>query len=151
MPFNTIVRVSLLCALCATAAVSQSQVYRWVDEKGQTHFGSQPPREYLRDANAYEVKVSPAKTTPDKPASNDQKPGQQAGAEGKNAANGAQVSPEQAAEYCQQSREYLNTLNSDFSRRYKIPDSEEVRPLTDAERARERNNAQQMISAYCKQ
>ena len=32
-----------LCVLASTAAAQSAPVYKWVDENGVTHFGSQPP------------------------------------------------------------------------------------------------------------
>ena len=32
-----------LLVLCSLSTQALSQVYTWVDEKGQKHFGSQPP------------------------------------------------------------------------------------------------------------
>ncbi len=52
-----IITGSLLLALSATA--SASQVYKWVDAQGNTHFGAQPPQG--QDATPINTVVAPPK------------------------------------------------------------------------------------------
>jgi hypothetical protein len=60
-----IITGSLLLALSATA--SASQVYKWVDAQGNTHFGNQPPQG--QDATQVNTGVSqPKPATPPAPA-----------------------------------------------------------------------------------
>jgi hypothetical protein len=33
-----------LCVLCVALAPASAQVYKWVDEKGTTHYGARPPQ-----------------------------------------------------------------------------------------------------------
>jgi len=55
-----IITGSLLLAL--SAAASASQVYKWVDAQGNTHFGAQPPQG--QDATPISTGVSQPKPTP---------------------------------------------------------------------------------------
>ena len=72
MPTRQILAMLLLCSLSAQAL---GQVYTWVDENGQKHFGSQPPAAQpkvetvtIKPGYAGEVRApafeTPARTTP---------------------------------------------------------------------------------------
>lgn len=43
MPHAAARRVALALGACLLAAAAQAQVYKWVDEKGRTHYGEKPP------------------------------------------------------------------------------------------------------------
>ncbi|MBF8159528.1 DUF4124 domain-containing protein [Ectopseudomonas hydrolytica] len=55
---------SLMLALSATAMASQ--VYKWVDENGVTHFGAQPPQG--QQATTINTAAPPPRPTPSEPA-----------------------------------------------------------------------------------
>lgn len=59
-----IITGSLLLALSATA--SASQVYKWVDAQGNTHFGAQPPQG--QEATPISTGVAPSKPATPAPA-----------------------------------------------------------------------------------
>lgn len=130
------------------ATVDAAQVYRWVDEKGQVHFDSNPPVDRLKQAQTYDIKVAPPATPAprqDAPAAGQQ--GQPGQAEKDTEMKGS-VSQKDAEKYCQQARDYKETLATDFSRRYTQPDGS-TRPLTDEERTRENTKADNLMKKYC--
>ena len=55
---------SLLLALSTSALASQ--VYKWVDDKGVTHFGAQPPQDL--EATAINTATPPPRPSPAEPA-----------------------------------------------------------------------------------
>ena len=142
MTLRSTLAILLVFAALPTLA---EQVYRWVDDKGQVHFGAMPPHEKERQAQAYELRVTPPSSTPlpekktDKPASPE---------ESKDTELKGSVSAEDAKKYCDEGRNYKATLSEDFSRRYTQPDGT-VRPLTDAERAAEVKKADDIVKRYC--
>ena len=50
--------VALFFVVAATAA--NAQMYKWVDEKGVTHYSAEPPPEGAKGAGKVELKVTPA-------------------------------------------------------------------------------------------
>lgn len=50
----------LVIVLLVTGSVTQAEIYRWVDEKGQVHYGDRPQQKQ----NSQQIKIKP------KPASN---------------------------------------------------------------------------------
>ncbi|MGB1091139.1 MAG: DUF4124 domain-containing protein [Oceanobacter sp.] len=136
--------------LLGISVSSLAQVYRWVDEQGQVHFGSQPPEQQLNSAENYRLRVpSSAQSAPAAAEAKDGTEGQmsaspeQVTAETKN-----KVSAEKAAEYCQQARQNKKILSSNSSRRFQQADGS-FRPLTDDERSQTIKKTDDVIQQYC--
>lgn len=48
----------LLAAAFITSSVAATEIYRWVDEKGQVHFSSTPPPKVAQDAETVNLKFN---------------------------------------------------------------------------------------------
>ncbi|AYC31694.1 DUF4124 domain-containing protein [Pseudomonas cavernae] len=134
---------SLLLALSATAMASQ--VYKWVDDKGTTHFGSQPPQGQA--ATPVNTVAPPPK--PPVPAS---QPAQTSDAEQQ--AIDAKVKKEVATkeaerkQYCENMRTNLAQLQNNPRLRVTEADGE-VRRLSEEERQTRISEAEKAIKENC--
>lgn len=122
-------------ALCAQA----EDVYKWTDDKGQVHYGEQPPL----DANTTTLKVPPPGSAPaDAPPAAD-KP--------KVAADKGMDSgkmPTDKAKRCDLEKEQLAVLQKDGPVRY-WNDKKELVELDPAKRAASITLVQENIKRYC--
>lgn len=126
-----------------------AKVYHWVDADGKSHFSENSPRK----VQAEKMNIQTAgKGTPsslnsssknnknsDKKAAQSEKPATELKPE---------VSPEDKATYCQQSRELLQQMNGNVQRRFEQPDGS-YRKLTPAEMSDYKAQAQAGISNFC--
>ncbi|MBS7661954.1 DUF4124 domain-containing protein [Pseudomonas lalucatii] len=142
---RTILTSSLLLALSATAMASQ--VYRWVDAQGVTHFGAQPPQ----GAQATTINTA---APPPKPAEAQAAPTFQSIADPEQAAIDEKVKREVAAkeaerkQYCESIRTNLAQLQN--NPRVRIEVDGEVRRLSEEERQERIGAAQKSIADNCK-
>ncbi|MAK90857.1 MAG: hypothetical protein CMI08_03055 [Oceanospirillaceae bacterium] len=134
------------------SASASAEIYRWVDDKGQTHFSSQPPEGNAQKAERYNVNVQrPAENVegyklPSWQTEDEEKPEAEPEAEKEQQ---TQADKEKAMKNCQRARDYKERVTTNFSRRFKQPDGE-IRPLTDDERQREIEKANKLIEQNCK-
>lgn len=136
---------TLMLALSTTAMASQ--IYKWVDDKGVTHFGAQPPQD--QQATTINTAAPPPRPATGKPA-----PGA-----------GEQADPEQAAidkkvkedvakqeaerkQYCETARTNLAQLEN--NPRVRIEDGGEVRRIGEDERQERINELKKSIAENCK-
>jgi hypothetical protein len=127
---RTLACLAALLALCAHA-----EVYKWVDEKGQTQYGEMPPA----DAAATRVKV-PAPGSTDAPA---EKP-----AEKPKDTTTKQSTPEERKTRCEFERKQLELLDAPEPIIYKDAKGETV-GLDVAKRAAVKERIQDNIKKYC--
>lgn len=130
---------------------SLAQVYRWVDENGQVHFGAQPPQRKLDSAEHYQLRVPQASSTPI-PAQQTSTASEQkaeAGSEPSATQEKLKVSKQDARKYCDQAQKYKEAVNGNSSRRFKQEDGS-YRPLTDEERASYNSRADEVMKEYCR-
>lgn len=138
--------------LLASQAALASKIYRWVDADGQTHFGSQPP-EQVHNAEELNLRIQPPSSTGQTTTENStngsaessEQPTDEAQAEPTKPA----IDPEVAARNCRLAKERIDQLSVNFNQRYKQADGT-VRPLTDAERAAQTKQMNEVIQKYCK-
>lgn len=139
---------SLLLAISASAMASQ--VYKWVDAQGVTHFSAQPPQ----GQEATSVNTA---APPPKPAAAEEKkaaPTFDSIADPEQAAIDEKVKQEVAAEeakrkqYCEDVRTNLAQLQNNPRLRMEIDG--EVRRLNEDERQSRISEAQKSISTNCK-
>lgn len=138
---------SLLLAISASAMASQ--VYKWVDAQGVTHFSAQPPQG--QEATSVNTAAPPPKPTvaEEKPA-----PTFDSIADPEQAAIDEKVKKEVAAEqakrkqYCEDVRTNLAQLQNNPRLRMEIDG--EVRRLSEDERQSRIAETQKSISANCK-
>ncbi|MFZ3207017.1 MAG: glycosyltransferase [Pseudomonadales bacterium RIFCSPLOWO2_02_FULL_63_210] len=136
---------SLLLALSASAMASQ--VYKWVDAQGVTHFGAQPPQG--QQATTINTATPPAKTA--EPAAT---PTFESSADPEQAAIDEKVKQEIATQeaerkkYCQTVRTNLAQLEN--NPRVRVEVDGEVRRLNEEERQQRISEAKQAITKNCK-
>jgi Domain of unknown function (DUF4124) len=122
----------------ALALCAQAEVYKWTDEKGQVHYGEEPPP----NANTTTLKTpAPGPTSSDLPKKVD-KPKEVA------ATGGGQMTAAQKAERCQSAKDELQTLQMDVPVG-SLNDKKELVPYDDAQRAAKTVQAQALIKKYC--
>jgi hypothetical protein len=143
-----IITSSLLLAMSATAMASQ--VYKWVDEKGVTHFSAQPPQgQQATSVNTATPQPKPAPAEESKTA-----PTFESIADPEQAAIDEKVKQEVAAKeaerkkYCADVRTNLAQLEN--NPRVRVEVDGEIRRLSEEERQTRITEAQKSISDNCK-
>jgi hypothetical protein len=143
-----IITSSLLLAMSATAMASQ--VYKWVDEKGVTHFSAQPPQgQQATSVNTATPQPKPAPAEASKAA-----PTFESIADPEQAAIDEKVKQEVAAKeaerkkYCADVRTNLAQLEN--NPRVRVEVDGEIRRLSEEERQTRITEAQKSISDNCK-
>ncbi|MFL0806145.1 MAG: DUF4124 domain-containing protein [Oceanobacter sp.] len=146
---NPILIILTVLASSYSSATLAAKVYRWVDDKGQVHFGSQPPPEQRDQAEQYQIQVAQP-TTPPAPENNGAaSKDKDNDGEGETVTLNPSVSDEQAQEYCQQARKFMTALQGSYSTRFKQADGS-FRPLSKEERSSKEKQAMGMMEKFCK-
>ncbi|NQD96241.1 DUF4124 domain-containing protein [Pseudomonas sp. CrR25] len=141
---RTILTSSLLLALSATAMASQ--VYKWVDAQGVTHFGAQPPQD--QQVTTVNTAAPPPARVEPKPA-----PTFESIADPEQAAINEKVKQEVAAKeaerkkYCESVRSNLAQLENNPRLRLEVDG--EVRRLSEEERQQRIGETKQSIADNC--
>lgn len=136
---------SLLLALSASAMASQ--VYKWVDAQGVTHFGAQPPQ-------GQQATTINTATAPPKPVEPKAAPTFESIADPEQAAIDEKVKQEVAAKeaerkkYCESVRTNLAQLEN--NPRVRFEEGGEVRRLSEDERQQRIDDAKKSIGENCK-
>lgn len=148
--FSRLLTSQLLLVLALGFSASNSsaaKIYHWVDEQGRSHYSENLPRDKL--AETMNVKAagvgsagSGSATTSEKESAAPKK------AEQALTTLKAEVSPEDKAKYCQQSRQLMQQMNGNVQRRFEQPDGS-YRKLTEGEISEYKVQAQEGISNYC--
>lgn len=143
-----IITSSLLLAMSATAMASQ--VYKWVDAQGVTHFGAQPPQgQQATSVNTATPKPKPAPVEAPKAV-----PTFESIADPEQAAIDEKVKQEVAAKeverkkYCEDVRTNLSQLENNPRVRTEVEG--EMRRLSEEERQKRIAEAQKAIAENCK-
>lgn len=141
-----ILATALLTGLSAPALAAQ--VYKWVDEKGVTHFTAEPPPG--QQSEQLNIKVAPTKASApnvETLKATQSKADEQKVLDDKVKADVAKENKERA-EYCQANRENLAQLRN--NPRVRVSDDKgEVRVLSEEERQERIANAEKNIGEYC--
>ncbi|HEX5843501.1 MAG TPA: DUF4124 domain-containing protein [Pseudomonas sp.] len=143
-----IITSSLLLAMSATAMASQ--VYKWVDAQGVTHFSAQPPQG--QQATSINTATPPPK--PAEPLEPEAEPTFDSIADPEQAAIDKKVKQEVAAKelerkkYCENVRTNLSQLENNPRLRTEVDG--ETRRLTEKERQQRISDAQKAIATNCK-
>jgi hypothetical protein len=141
--------IPLLFLTCNSQAAG---IQKWTDENGQVHYGDSPPAQVTHEA----VRISrppsnPGKTLPRFTTENKDQPekkqDQPSSAQAK--APAPEPSKEQAAQFCEQAKKDLVTINRSNRIRVKSADGS-VRLLTTEEIEARRKQSQADIDQYCK-
>lgn len=122
-----------------------AKIYHWVDEQGRSHYSENLPRDQQAKAMNIKAAGTGSAGSAASPTKSIEKPQSKAPARTELK---AEVSPEDKAKYCQQSRELLQQMNGNVQRRFEQPDGS-YRKLTESEIAGYKAQAQEGISNYC--
>jgi hypothetical protein len=125
-----------LAALCA-----QAQVYKWVDDKGQVHYGEQPPPE-AKTSTVNVPAPGPATPAPGTAAAAAEKP--KLGADGKTAYD----MPKEKSERCKYEKEQLEILKGDDPVSF-TNDKKESDLLVGDKRVAARKLVEENVKKYC--
>lgn len=140
-----ILATTLLTGLSAPTLAAQ--VYKWVDEKGVTHFTAEPPPG--QQSEQLNIKVAPAKASAPSVETlkeTQSKADEQKVLDDKVKADVAKQN-KQRAEYCQANRENLAQLRN--NPRIRVEENGEQRFLSEEERQERIGNAEKNIGEYC--
>ncbi|ARS47840.1 MULTISPECIES: DUF4124 domain-containing protein [Pseudomonadaceae] len=135
---------SLMLALSATAMASQ--VYKWVDENGVTHFGAQPPQG--QQATTINTAAPPPRPTPSEPAPSVEEllDPEQAAIDKKVKEDVAKQEAERK-KYCETARTNLAQLEN--NPRLRLDDGGEVRRIDENERQERIADLKKSITENC--
>ncbi|WP_027897728.1 DUF4124 domain-containing protein [Zestomonas thermotolerans] len=134
---------SLLLALSASAMASQ--VYKWVDEKGITHFGAQPPQG--QTAEQIDTKVPQIRSVAPTAAAGSQEDPEQKAADEKVRREVARQEAERK-KYCETTRNNLAQLRN--NPRVRVTDENGApRRLGEEERQQRIREAEEAIAKNC--
>lgn len=136
---------SLLLALSATAMAGQ--VYKWVDDQGRTHFGSQPPEG--QSATSINTAVPPAKPATPPPSLTTQTEGEkEQEAIDKKVRQDVAKQEAERKQFCQTVRTNLAQLQNNPRLRAEV--GGETRRLTEEERQARIAENEKSIRENCK-
>jgi hypothetical protein len=139
----------LLCACLAAFNVSAQKMYKWVDEKGVTHFSENPPPD--GNKNARQIEVKPIQS--DRPYTESWKQ-REAEARERRAKQG--VADEQAnkqeaqqrAQKCRQAQKTIDTMTN-YARVFRLNEKGERVWMEDNEKSAELADAKRDAAKYC--
>ena len=136
---------TLMLALSTSAMASQ--VYKWVDDKGVTHFGAQPPQG--QEATTINTAAPPPRQVPSTPAPSieEQLDPEQAAIDKKVKEDVAKQEAERK-QYCENARTNLAQLEN--NPRLRIEIDGEVRRIDENERQERISELKKSIAENCK-
>ncbi|MFV9655948.1 DUF4124 domain-containing protein [Pseudomonas sp. NY15366] len=136
---------TLMLALSTTAMASQ--IYKWVDDKGVTHFGAQPPQG--QESTTINTAAPPPRSTSSAPSPSveEQLDPEQAAIDKKVKEDVAKQEAERK-QYCETARTNLAQLEN--NPRVRVEDAGEVRRLGEDERQERITELKKSIAENCK-
>ena len=140
MKIQEIMMRSLIClALMLSLNTHAGTIHKWVDDKGNVHYGDAPP--VSTKTKQLRVDGVPSKLGKALPRLNNQEENEAAGAENTS-------SEDQARLACQQAQKDLNVINNNTQIKLKQPDGSE-KFMTAEEIQQRKDNAEKDIEAFC--
>lgn len=141
--------IMLIIAFSAVLSTSHAaKIYHWIDEDGRSHYSEKPPREV--QAETLNIRPAGTGTPPSSYSSKDSTAKKEVATEASEKEGlTVEYSPEEKAQYCQQSRILMQRMNGNTQRRFEQPDGS-YRRLEQAEIADYKAQAQTGIENYCK-
>jgi len=138
--------IAALLLVVSTFASAQ-QIYRWVDEKGTTHFGAQPPQGV--EAQRISAKA-PNPGSVAAPAANKARDVMDARQQEIELQVKNEVAEQEAERkmFCEQTRTNLAQLRNNPRLSY-VDEEGKTHMLTDEERQQRLNDAEQMVKEFC--
>lgn len=142
-------RALAIAAALAVCAASAQTMYKWVDEKGVTHFSETPPP----DGNKGVTKIEVKPIAPDKPASDnwrerEQEAKQRRAKQGLEQEGARKQEESQRAQRCRAAQRKADTMKN-YARVFRLDDKGERVWLEERERASQLDEANQEIAKYC--
>jgi hypothetical protein len=137
-------KLAWLVAIVALGA--QAEIYKWTDEKGQVHYGEQPPP----TADTKVIKApsgGPASSASGAPAATPQPDKDKLKAAPADK-NGPNKTPTEKDERCKYEKQQLDVLNKGGAINY-WNDQKQLVPLTDEKREAAKAQVQDNIKRYC--
>lgn len=136
---------TLMLALSTSAMASQ--VYKWVDDQGVTHFGAQPPQG--QEATTINTAAPPPRQAPSTPAPSieEQLDPEQAAIDKKVKEDVAKQEAERK-QFCETAR--INLAQLENNPRVRVEDAGEVRRLGEDERQERITELKKSIAENCK-
>lgn len=136
---------TLMLALSTTAMASQ--IYKWVDDKGVTHFGAQPPQG--QESTTINTAAPPPRSTSSAPPPSveEQLDPEQAAIDKKVKEDVAKQEAERK-QYCENARTNLAQLEN--NPRLRVDDGGEVRRIDENERQERITELKKSIAENCK-
>lgn len=136
---------TLMLALSTTAMASQ--IYKWVDDKGVTHFGAQPPQG--QESTTINTAAPPPRSTSSAPSPSveEQLDPEQAAIDKKVKEDVAKQEAERK-QYCENARTNLAQLEN--NPRLRVDDGGEVRRIDENERQERITELKKSIEENCK-
>lgn len=143
LPFMAFFTLAMLSSTSHAA-----KIYHWVDEQGRSHYSENLPRD--QQAKAMNLKPAGTGSASSSSMSSSQKTNKDNAAKANtdDKTLKAEVSAEDKAKYCQQSRQLMQQMNGNVQRRFEQPDGS-YRKLTEAEISKNKAQAQEGINNYC--
>ena len=143
-------RILFLCACLAAPLALAQQMYKWVDDKGVTHYSESAPPEGTKGVAKVEVKT----TTPDKPPVDNWREHEQQAKEARTKQAIAEEARRQQEERgragkCSAAQRRADSLKN-RGRIYSLNEKGERVYLEDKERAAQLEDANQEIASYCR-
>ena len=130
----------LVLILAVSTSLGAGAIHKWVDDKGNVHYGDAPPAK----TTSKNVHVQSAPSNPGKALPRLSSPGgsdQAAGAE-------QEVSEEQASQICASARADLDIINTSNRIQLQTADGS-IQYLTDSEVAERRVSSQAEVDRFC--
>lgn len=125
------------------------KIYRWTDENGQTHFGNQPPKNKIKQAEEVKIKTQAGIATNDQTAAditetkNEKKPKVL-----KEQVLPQSISAQDAAANCTIARQGQEALGLSHNTRFQQKDGS-FRPLSAEERMAKEKEVAELINQFC--
>jgi hypothetical protein len=130
----------LVLILAVSTSLGAGAIHKWVDDKGNVHYGDAPPAK----TTSKNVRVQSAPSDPGKALprlSSPEDSDQAAGAE-------QEVSEEDASQICATAKADLDIINTSDRVQLQMADGN-IRDLSDAEIAERRVSSQAEVDRYC--
>ena len=139
----------LLCALALPSAFAQ-QMYKWVDEKGVTHYSETPPPEGAKGAAKIEVKtVTPNRAPSDNWREREAQSKERRAKQGIQDEQARMKEDSQRANNCRRAQRQADTMNHPGGV-YRLDEKGERVFMEDKERSAKLEEAREDIAKYCR-
>ena len=130
----------LVLILAVSTSLGAGAIHKWVDDKGNVHYGDVPPAK----TTSKNVSVQAAPSNPGKALPRLSSPESSA----QSAGNEQEVSEEQASQICASARADLNIINTSNRIQLQTADGS-VQYLTDSEIAERKASSQAEVDRFC--